>query len=271
MRLHEMTLTKRNPDASFDLVIPVGLKCPLSHDEMVEFARINSAKDCEWVKALPAHDGVAAVCGNAPSLSRTWEQVEGDIFACNSAAKFFNARGITPKYQVILDSQIECKGQYGNAEHHLFASIVHPEVFDMSPNPILWHPAMGELAEILNHSKREFDYIGGGITCGNSALCLAHTLGYRDIRVYGMDASVSDGVFHSHPEASDAGLHFIEVEECGKTYRTTYDYKQQVVVFLKLAKLIQDAGARLQVFGTGLLPDMFHSQLLEETQCSQVI
>lgn len=234
------------------------------------FARTNIAKDCEWVKAVPAHDGVAIVCGNAPSLATTWPIVAddvsdgADIFACNSAAKFFNERGVRTKYQVILDSQLECKDQYGDAEAHLFASIVHPEVFDLSPNPILWHPAMGELAKILNDSPREFDYIGGGITVGNSALTLAHTLGYREIHVHGMDSSRDGEEFHAHPESSDSSLDFIQVDELGKVYHTTYSYKQQVVVFLKLAKLLKEAGSTVRVFGTGLLPDMFHSQLLED-------
>lgn len=268
MRLHEMTLTRRNPDASFELVIPVGLKCPHSHEEMMDFVRINSQKDCEWVKALPAHDGVAIVCGNAPSLLKTWERVAedvsygADIFACNSAAKFFNERNVRTKYQVILDSQIECRDQFGDAEAHLLASIVHPEVFDLSPNPILWHPAMGEIETVLKGNKRPFHYIGGGITVGNSALTLAHTLGYREIHVHAMDSSREGDEFHAHPEESDARLDFIQVEENGKTYQTTYSYKEQVVVFLALAKLLKEEGTTLRVFGTGLLPDMFHNQTL---------
>lgn len=266
MRLEEMILTRRNPAASADLLLPVSLKCPLSHEEMMEFARINMTKDCPWVKSLPAHDGVAIVCGNAPSLAATWDAVVqsrfdgGDIFACNSAAKFCNERGVIPKYQVMLESLPECAGQFGDAEAHLLASIMHPEVFDLSPNPILWHPAMDELAALLNDSTREFDYIGGGVTVGNSAVCLAHTLGYREIHVHGMDSSRDGSEFHAYPEASDAGLDFIQVEELGRVYHTTYGYKQGAVVFLQLAPLLKAAGTTLRVFGTGLLPDMFHKQ-----------
>lgn len=272
MRLNEMTLTHRNPDASADLIIPVKLKCPVSYEQMIEFAKTNMQAECEWVNVVPPHDGVAIVCGNAPSLLNTWEQVAAyvengaDIFACNSAAKFFNDRGIKPKYQVLLDSLDIVKTQVGDAHCHLMASIVHPDVFSMADNPILWHPAMGELAGILNDSAKSFAYIGGGITCGNSALCLAHTLGYREIHVHGMDSSMDADAFHAHPEETDKDLHYIEVEENGKVYKTAYDYKQQVVVFLKLAELILQEGTNLRVFGTGLLPDMFNSQLLEETK-----
>jgi hypothetical protein len=263
MKLDEMQIHLRHPKASADLVLDCQLVSPLDPDDMLGNARINSRLPLEWIdKEIPAHDGVAVICGKAPSLRDTLPLLKATknatIFACNSAAKFLASEGVVPDWQVILDSSRNTVNELGPAKRHLLASVVDPELVRKAVSPVLWHPLIPGIEEAL--SARPFVGIGGGITVSNSVLCLAYTLGFRRIEVHGMDSSFRKGdIYAFKSDIPDEPLR-VEVEFGGRFYESSVDMKQQVQVFMKLAKMLKDAGCEVIVHGSGLLPDVMKNQ-----------
>jgi hypothetical protein len=174
----------------------------------------------------------------------------------NTAAKKLSDAWVRPHYQVILDSHAMMENEIGEAEIHLLASIVNPKLFEYADHPVMWHPLIDWIEEEIPVDYPSFHYIGGGVTVTNSAICIAYTMGYREIHIFGMDSSFSAGRTHStEQQTDDVGLR-IWVDHNGKTYETSFGLKQQVLVFLELKKQLEDAGCKVIVHGSGLLPDV---------------
>lgn len=252
----------KNPETQEELIIPVMLVPTVCVDDMKKNVIENSKLDREWLTERPLHDGTALVCGAGPSLLDTLDDIRelkksgAVIFSCNSAAKFLNDHGIESDYQVILDSHHSTINEVGPAKKHLLASLVHPSLFDHLPNAILWHPVTAWIEDCIG--KREFTGIGGGITVSNSAICIAYTLGFKHIHSFGMDSSHRETT-HATPQPPLEGQWIIDIESKGKVYKTTFDFKAQVLVFEQLYKLLIDEGRTVTVHGSGLLPDLYTS------------
>lgn len=252
-----------------DLTIPVTINPELSDEQSEANCRENIARPIPWLKEAPAHDGVALLCGSAPSLKdHTAEihrlQSEGArVFACNKAAEFLDAHGVAIDYQAILDgSLLTLPAVFEGARCHLMASILPAPFFERTDNPVLWHPDIPPVVKVVDGLDREFAYIGGGISVSMFALCIIYTLGYRRIECFGLDSSFADGHFHVN-DCSPVGDFIVEVEHHGKTYRTTYDMKVQAWTFLAIEHKLHEAGAKVEVHGTGLLPDAWRHAVSE--------
>lgn len=259
MRLLDPDLRYTNPGTSADLVLRVELVTPVDDEGMKANVIENQKLDIPWVKECPAHDGVAIICGAGPSLADTIEeirQIKGDIFASNSANGYLIDRGVPVEYQVMLDPYPVRDGDCYAAKTHLLASIVDPRMFTLAKSPVLWHPSIEWMDALIKPDAPEFCYIGGGITVSNSAVCLAYTMGYRKFHIFGMDSSHREEKTHVE-DVFELESFSVLITEGGKDYRTTYDMKQQVVVFLQLHKLLTAAGCDITVHGSGLLPDLF--------------
>jgi len=262
--LEDMFIRHRNVEASSDLIIPVVLTSPVSVDEMKDNVRVNSEMNVPWLDESTAHDGIALVCGAGPSLGDDIEEIRkmvndgAKVFASNSAAQYLNKANIPVAYQAVLDPHPVVGKEIGEAENYLFASIIDPDLFTAYPNITLWHPSTAWIDEILPNKGKRFCFIGGGITVSNSSLCLAYTMGFREIHVFGMDSSFRLDAMHVAPLPHiGPGLVITEVESKGRIYRTSFDMKQQVIVFKQLYDLLTAAGCTVKVHGTGLLPDLF--------------
>lgn len=259
MQIDDCFLTKRNPGASSDLVIPVRLESVQTEDVSERNCRENVKRDIPWLKASPVHRGVALVCGSAPSLADNYDlirtmQAQGAIvFAGNAAARLMHEQGIDISYQIIVDGLEEARREIFPAHCHLMASILPPDFLDQ-PNVILWHPLIDEVISVVDGMDRDFAYIGGGISVSLFALCIVHTMGYRRIHCFGMDSSFRGERFHVDDEGME-GPFLVDVEHNGKIYHTTYDMKMQASVFLQLERQFKQAGSKIEVHGTGLLPD----------------
>ena len=260
MNLYDNAIIHTNPNTTQNLVIPIDLVPSVSHEVMRSNVVTNMGFDVPWMNECPAHDGVAIICGAGPSLADTVDQIKtisGDVFASNSAAKYLIDREIPVKYQTILDpNKIICTDFEPRAQQHLLASIVEPELFYRAEQPTLWHPNIKWVEELIPNDAKPFVYIGGGITVTNSAMCIAWTLGYRTFHVFGMDSSFRNGNIHA-TGAQIIEPYRITVSNNGKNYESSYDMKQQAVVFLEIHKQLSAAGGKIHVYGSGLLPDMF--------------
>lgn len=266
IELEDMFVRHRNPGMDTDLVIPVVLASPVPDSVMQDNVRANSVLDVPWLAESPPHDGIALVCGAGPSLADDIEDIRAKvaagakIFASNSAAPYLNKCNIPVAYQVVLDPHPVVADELGDAEEYLLASIIDPFIFSKYGNVTLWHPANEWIDDIIPRTDKNFCHIGGGVTVSNSSLCLAYTMGYRNIHVYGMDSSYRDDVTHVAPLPQvSQSIIITDVVSNGKVYRTSFDMKQQAIVFKELHALLVAEGCKVIVHGSGLLPDLFKS------------
>jgi hypothetical protein len=264
MQLTDEFLSFRNPDATADLTIPVVIVPELNDEQAGSNCQENVKRDLPWLCEKPAHDGVALICGSAPSLKDSFGEIRklradgACVFACNAAAKYIHEQGITVDYQAIMDGSLVTLPVISQeADCHLLASILPGVFLDRCSNPILWHPYIKPVIDTVEGLERNFSYIGGGISVSLFTICIAHTLGYRQIHCFGMDSSFQDGHFHIN-DCSPVGEFRVTVTHNGKLYETTYDMKAQADVFMRLAAELKASGTQLHVHGHGLLPDAFN-------------
>lgn len=266
MLLKDDHLTFQNPKASIDLRIAVALQPECDKDYVKYQLRKNIQAKREWVSEREANQQQAIICGASPSLVRNIEQIKekqsagGIVYACNRAAKVLVQNGIIPDYQVILDPHeamldVFCK----EAKGHLFSALVNPQLLAKATDAMLWFPMMEWVGLEMAKVKRQFAYIGGGITVTNFVLCLAYTLGHRDLSVFGVDSSYEDSFYaDGQMAAHNSGQLLVDVEFDGKIYKTSYDMQRQTEAFMLLADALKSKGVKIAVTGSGLLPDMFN-------------
>lgn len=260
----------QNPQASMPLRVALDMVCNTPEDKILANVLKNSRHIKNWVKSVPAHDGVAILCGGGPSLSDTLEEIKainGKIFALNAAAIFLDQNGMTADYQVIMDAQPATVNLVGRAKNYLFASQVDPKCFRKKPQAVLWHATYGDLlvdeqAEFPGHEDG-YAIIGGAVSVGNTALVLLYALGYRDIRVFGMDSSHRNGSGHAYRQEMNDGDPCTNVEFNGKEYVCSLTMSLQAKNFMRRASQLKDAGCKIEVHGSGLLPDMYNTPLDE--------
>ena len=264
---HDLIMRKRNPDTTQDLVIPIVLTCNTSDDDLIAHVKANSTVDKQWLAIEPKNDLTAILVGSGPSLADNLDKIreisqtgKATIFALNGAAKFLMANGIIPYYQVIVDAREQTTDLIEpKAWKHLFASQVHPKCFELVPDAILWHQDIGNVVDFLPEYGKDYALIGGMVSVGNSALCLAYTLGFRKMMCFGYDSSHRNAISHSFDQPMNSGEPLTSVRFQGKDYLCSYTMKQQAHTFQQTAKELQNADCTIEVIGEGLLPDIWNS------------
>lgn len=247
------------------LILPVHLICNTSDEEIFENIRQNSRLKKKWQQIVPAHDGVAILCGSGPSLADCLPQIAemaeqgGKIFAMNGAAKFLHEHGIFADYQVIIDAREQTADLIGPAKEHLLASQVHPECFRRAPNAKIWHLQVGGIESLFPYYNDDYCLIGGAASVGNTATCLAYAMGYRCLEIFGYDSSHRDGLGHAFSQPMNEGDPCALVEFCGKEYLCSFTMKLQAEKFAETSRALQQVGCVINMHGSGLLPDMFNA------------
>lgn len=270
MDLYDTAIRHKNPDTNQELIIPIKLVGPVSYDKYKANFLSNIERHVPWLDESPINDIPAIICGAAPSLLNHLDKIKelqgngGKVFGCNSACKTLYDHGVEVDYQPVLDAH-ECMKNYMHldAKSHILASYVDTSLFEMSKNAILFHPSIDWIEEHLKDDPRKFMYIGGGVSVTISALCIAYTMGYREIHVFGMDSCFEGDKWYANGEGiakHETNQLEVTVDFNDKSYRTTYDMKQQVIVFVDIAKLLLDSGCKLGVHGEGLLQDVWKSK-----------
>jgi SAM-dependent methyltransferase len=244
----------------------INVTCNTPDEVLFQNIEINSRRDLEWITEVPAHDGHAVIVGGGPSVadqieSIRWRQSLGQkVFALNGAATFLKLAEIDPDYQVILDARVGNALLVGNAYLFLLASQCDKSVVDTSiatGKPVqLWHPKIEGIEDHLPDKREDLTLIGGGISVGLSAMCLAYSMGYRKIHLYGYDSSQKDGAKHAYDQPMNAGEDVVEVTVYGKTFKTSLTMAKQAEGFQAVCDQLIDLGCVVTVDGDGLLPFM---------------
>ena len=270
---YDLVVRHRNNEATQDLIIPFKLVCNTTDEMLLANIRANSSTDREWLAIQPENELTAILCGSGASLADNLDEIKrlqkdfGIVFAMNGASKFLNDNGIIPSYQVIVDARPQTASLVDTkAWKHLFASQVDPKCFELMPDAILWHQEIGDITNGLPEYHKDYALIGGGVSVGISAMCIAYTMGFRKIKCFGYDSSHRDNESHAFRQAMNDMEPLTTIRSNGKTYLCSFTMKQQAHKFQETAKALMDAGCKIDVIGDGLLPSIWNGPKMSEQE-----
>ena len=239
--------------------------CNTDDAELFGNVSLNSRSCNRWIAQVPPHDGHAIIVGGGPSLAEFLPMIEKrrsfgqTIFALNGAAKFLNRHGIVPEYQVILDARPENIDLIGKAEEYLISSQCHPTLFEAVGNVTTWHPAMEGIETHLPEYKDEYALIGGGTTVGMSTMCLAYTMGYRKLHLFGYDSSHRQAMGHAYLQAMNNRDPLCKVTMNGRVFTSSLTMARQAEIFPEVCNNLIDLGCVITVDGDGLIMEVVKS------------
>lgn len=242
--------------ARFELVLNTPIK------QMEDNIRHSSSLNIPWLKEEPEHDRRVLICGAGPSLVDTLPDIlrERDkgtyIVALNGTGNWLAERGVTPDAMVMID----CSGMYLShvmgfpADRYYLASQVSPGVFSHleTKDVTLFHIDIENITELVTDKTKSILAVGGGISAGLIAMSLMYTQGYRDIHLHGYDSSYREGGkghVYNQPESIAT-----DVVVYGRRFTSTPWMVHQVQQWQELARVLREAGCKITVHGTGLLP-----------------
>jgi uncharacterized Rossmann fold enzyme len=247
--------------------LKIDISCNTPDEVLFQNIEINSRHDLEWITEVAAHDGHAVIVGGGPSVadhieSIRWRQSLGQkIFALNGAARFLSQNGIPSDYNIILDARRENAAFLGGVPEktvHLIASQCDPELVQILVGAVwetnLWHPKIEGIENHLPDKREDLTLIGGGISVGLSAMCLAYSMGYRKLHLYGYDSSHKDGAKHAYDQPMNTGEQVVDVTVYGRKFKTSLTMAKQAEAFPTVCDQLIDLGCIVTVDGDGLLP-----------------
>mgnify|MGYP001563716924 CR=1 FL=1 len=204
--------------------------------------------------------GPVSIVGAGPSLSSTYQDVVGDVVACNSAHDFLIEKGIIPKYAMVWDAH-PIMGKIITKPHkdvtYLIASRCHPSVFAAleGHKVMVWHALGGDdgLERMLIKHNRMEPMIAGGSSSVTRATHVVGALGYtKEMHLFGVDSCYAEDKTHVGGSLIDQQKMAIRV--CGRWFTVAPWMAMQAGDFKVLAPLLKANGMRLVVHGTGLIP-----------------
>lgn len=236
--------------------------CNTNDDELFANVKLNSRSCDRWIAQAPAHDGHAVIVGGGPSVADQLDMIRKrhalgqKIFALNGAAKFLNKNNIVPEYQVILDARPGNIDLIGKADEYLISSQCHPTLFDAVENITTWHPAVDGLDAHLPDYDGEFAMVGGGTTVGLSTMCLAYTMGYRKLHLFGYDCSHRNAMGHAYKQKMNENDVLCKVTVNGKVFTSSLTMARQAELFPQVCNNLMDLGCVITVDGDGLIKEV---------------
>lgn len=262
------------------LPLDIKVSCNTNGDKTRENIKVNVQRGFAEIIPLEQNTRHLVIVGGGPSLKTNWKEIiwwaqaqGADVMALNGAAKFLNAQGFVPTFQLVIDPR-DNRHLIGEAGDYLIASQVDPVTLDNLPpdRTALLHLVGSCMTEGEDANGKQVvssivngTLIGGDVTAGLVALCTAHTLGYRDMHLYGYDSSYADDEHHAYPqEQTDQEQKRLEVfardgDGVMQKFTTNFAMAKQAELFPKTAELLCNAGSQMTVHGTGLLPTIAHS------------
>jgi len=223
------------------------------------------SKYSDFIPLLNSQSGAVSIVGSGPSLERTWQDLNGDVMACNSAGKFLLDKGVVPKWWMMFDADpllTHCITPHPDVTY-LVASRCHRQIFDILKDckVIVWH-AKGDkhIDDLLYKHGRMEPMIAGGSTAVTRCMFMVQTMGYRTIHLFGADSSYEeDGKTHFEASADDHQQKPMTVmvgPVNAKEFQTTTWLAGQSEDFKILSESLRRLGVRIVVHGTGLIPHL---------------
>lgn len=158
----------------------------------------NSGRGLEWCGVGDVRNGPLYIVCSGPSLLDSWEILQdrpGEIWALNAAFDWLCRKGIRPDYGVCLAPENAILNYFQEiqaGDRFLFATTTHIELVDRAlergAEVTLWNSAQPDDWDI---PQPVGPVVYGGGTIGTRAIDLAWVLGWRDIHILGLDASLS--------------------------------------------------------------------------------
>jgi len=215
---------------------------------------------------LNQQSGSVSIVGSAPSISKTYKELDGDILAINSAIGYLLDKGVVPKFAMIWDAAEICENfAVPHSEvTYLLGARCHPKVFERLKGckQICWH-AGGDhnILDFMKEHEIDEPMVNGGSAGVTRAMYLAVALGYKHLNIYGADSSYSDdGDTHitgSLVPEKDFQC-WIGNGKSSKLFRTTPEWCAQVNEFRDIYSVFRHPfyNIDIDVFGNGMLPYM---------------
>jgi len=243
----------------------ITVECNTDNQTLASQIAENSRLPIDWIDLVEAHDGHAVIVGSGPSVADCldtirWRQSIGQkVFALNGASRYLSENGIRVDYSVMVDAREENKFFLGFAEHYLLSAQCHPTLFRKTSGKVtLWQPYIPDLK--APETDRAYTQIGGGTTVGLSAMCLAYTMGYRKLHLFGYDSSYREDKGHAFRQDLNRNDSCCYVTLDGVRYKASIAMAKQAELFPILSNDLLDKGCTITVDGDGLLPAVVRRQ-----------
>jgi len=264
MENHDFMVELQNPHASAPLQVAVTSNVTL--EGINRNVAVNSTRGFKWFACRDAFEERALIVGGGPSLADNTAMIrkmaeDYVVIAVNGASKFLSERGIEVDFQFIIDARPENASLIDpDAHNYMLASQCHPALFNLVPEARtemvhLNSPDIEDNFSTVQRNAGGYTLIGGGGSVGNSALCLAHAMGHRDLHVFGFDSSVKGEERHaySQPMNDDEPLMYQRFGD--RAYCMSFTMAVQYQYFFVIEDALKRMGTKVTVYGDGILPE----------------
>lgn len=254
----------------------LSLLCNTADSGLFSNVAVNSGRGLPEVRVGKPTKQPAVLVGGGPSLAATLESIRelkdsgAYIFALNNTAKFLAQHGIRPHAQILVDPRPQNASflEQSWADEVFLASQCDPALFDHCKAigyPVtMWHAATdGVERHIVTPDPCR---IGGGLTVGLAGACVAHTLGHRELHLFGYDSSHAAGASHAYEQAMNLADEMARVTVDSQTFDCSLAMAAQADEFRNVSQFLMDSGTAIHVYGDGLLPTLWRLWEREKNQ-----
>jgi len=265
MAEYDYMVEVQNPHAEAPLQIAVTSNVTL--EDINHNVAVNATRGgIRWFACRDAFEERAIIVGGGPSLADNTAAIremaeDHVVIAVNGASKFLSERGIEVDFQFIMDARPENASLIDpDAHNYTLASQCHPALFNLVPEARtemvhLNSPGIEDHFPTPRRKAGGYTLIGGAASVGNSALCLAHAMGHRDLHVFGFDTSVDGEKRHAYPQDMNNGEALIQKRLGNRAYWMSYAMAVQYQLFFTIEEELKKLGTKLTVYGDGILPE----------------
>lgn len=244
-----------------------------------EQIKINVAKVSGRVKPPDNAITEPIACVNfGTSLKETYREIlrYRNLITCSGAIKFLWDKGLRPSkfdhwYHLDVDPRehkIKLLGKPHKGIEYLPASACHPRYFDYLKgcDVKLWH-IFANSEEALRILPQGEWALTGGSSVGLRTLTMARFLGYRNLKIFGMDGNISDEGTHAafHPNAPHG---YVTTEVNGITFKTTPS--MMAVAKETPHELDEMPDVTFEFFGNGLVQEIMKGYVRKEAKTSLI-
>lgn len=246
--------------------LPKNIKINTTQDKILDNIKENAKWPCNHIRAHMIQEDVEVqlLCGG-PSLEDFKDEIVANHQAgmktvtVNGTYNWAQDNGIHNVNQCMIDARPFnkrfCEPPRDDC-YYFIASQCDPSVFEMLPHDrtFFWHATGSpEAVDVVEKHYPEYVIAGGGSTVALRAIALLRILGFKKMRIYGMDSCCIEGKHHaySQPE-NDYKVRNIPVTVADRTFDCQPWMAYQAYDFVDMVKTIGDE-FMLDVKGDGLI------------------